>query len=63
MADYEERPKVRVKQAKDGSGGSFALNITALVLVVIAFLLHNWPARAEAPRVAQNNTAPVASGE
>lgn len=57
MADHRQRPKARAKQANDGSGGSLALNISAMVLVVIAFLLHNWPAHTDGPGLAQNNTA------
>lgn len=60
MADHGRRPKARAKQASDGNGASLFLNITAMVLVVIAFLLHNWPAHTEGVSVAQNNTARAA---
>ena len=57
-----DKPAVRVNQCSDGSGGSLVLNIFALVLVAIGFLLHNWPTRSEGSLVTQNTTAlPVAA--
>ena len=61
MADHGRRPKARAKQASDGNGASLFLNITAMVLVVIAFLLHNWPAHTEGPGPAQTNTPHAAT--
>ena len=60
MADRRERPKVRAKQANEGNGGSLVLNITAMVLVVIAFLLHNWTAQNSTPHAVQQPAPPPA---
>lgn len=34
---------VAVRQSADQNARSLALNIAAMVLVIVGFLLHNWP--------------------